>query len=253
MIRHKFLILFFALTGFLPIFAQKTYRFPLTITYDMYLNFNKRQQMDARLSCSGEAACYTYQYTRDYSHADEPNPEIDTWTFSVSDTTQYVLWCDKALNECSELVPLAGRTVRLAEPVPVIRWTMEKDTREIEGFRCQKATCRFRGRNYTAWFTTDIPCNWGPWKLHGLPGAILEAYDDTNEVSFYATGVKRGETTVERADESAYRCLTMKEYHEQVEEKLGEMMKRLASRMGEGFKVNVSKAKTQSIELEYDE
>ena len=39
MIRHKFLILFFALTGFLPIFAQKTYRFPLTITYDMYLNF----------------------------------------------------------------------------------------------------------------------------------------------------------------------------------------------------------------------
>lgn len=58
---------------------------------------------------------------------------------------------------------------------------------------------------------------------------------------------------MERADESAYRCLTMKEYHEQVEEKLGEMMKRLASRMGEGFKVNVSKAKTQSIELEYDE
>lgn len=232
--------------------AQQTYHFPLTLTYDMYLNFGKRQQMDARLSCSGEAACYTYQFIRDYSHADEPNPEMDTWMFSVSDTMKHVLWCDKAVNECSELAPLGDHTVRLAEPIPVIRWTVEKDTREIEGFRCQKATCRFRGRNYTAWFTTDIPCNWGPWKLHGLPGAILEAYDDTNEVSFYATGVKRGETTVERSDESDYRCLTPKEYQGKIEDRLSGIMKRIASRMSEGVKVNVSKARTRSIELEYE-
>jgi len=52
-----------------------------------------------------------------------------------------------------------------------------EDTLTVAGYLCQKATCRFRGRNYTAWFAMDIPIQNGPWKFGGLPGLILKAYD----------------------------------------------------------------------------
>ena len=53
------------------------------------------------------------------------------------------------------------------------------------------ATADFRGRRWTAWFATDIPVSDGPWKLGGLPGLILEAYDDGQQHVFTAVGLER--------------------------------------------------------------
>jgi GLPGLI family protein len=71
------------------------------------------------------------------------------------------------------------------EELPKIDWIITSDNQKIGNFVCTKATAEFRGRNYTAWFTTEIPLPFGPWKLHGLPGLILEAYDTNKEVYFY--------------------------------------------------------------------
>ncbi len=58
-----------------------------------------------------------------------------------------------------------------------ISWEITNQKKKVLGYECQKATGTFRGREYTAWFTTAIPVPYGPWKLFGLPGLILEAYD----------------------------------------------------------------------------
>jgi len=68
------------------------------------------------------------------------------------------------------------------------RWELSDETKIIGNYVCQKATTTFKGRNYIAWFTTEIPFSFGPWKLHGLPGLILSAHDETNDVSFEYAG-----------------------------------------------------------------
>ena len=70
-------------------------------------------------------------------------------------------------------------------------WTMGDSTREVLGYTCQQATADFHGRRWTAWFATDIPVSDGPWKLGGLPGLILEAYDEGQQHVFTAVGLER--------------------------------------------------------------
>ncbi|HVW14516.1 MAG TPA: GLPGLI family protein [Mucilaginibacter sp.] len=70
------------------------------------------------------------------------------------------------------------------EVLPVITWHISADRANFAELHCQKATCHFKGRDYTAWFCPDLPVRVGPWKLNGLPGVIVEAYDAKKEVVF---------------------------------------------------------------------
>jgi GLPGLI family protein len=65
-----------------------------------------------------------------------------------------------------------------------LQWELGTNNKTIGKFMCQNAFVNFRGRKYEAWFCSDIPVPSGPWKLHGLPGLILEAKDSTGEVHF---------------------------------------------------------------------
>lgn len=76
----------------------------------------------------------------------------------------------------------------IEEEMPSVNWTILQETKEIQGLSCQKATTGFRGRTYYAWFCNQLPFNNGPWKLGGLPGLIIEAADDKNEVVFKFSG-----------------------------------------------------------------
>lgn len=73
----------------------------------------------------------------------------------------------------------------VAEKKFVFKWKLQNETKTIGKYTCHKATTEFRGRNYIAWYTPEIPLPYGPWKLQGLPGLILEAYDSTEEIYYY--------------------------------------------------------------------
>jgi GLPGLI family protein len=74
-------------------------------------------------------------------------------------------------------------------PLEKINWKIDPETKQLLGYTCQKATGICRGREYIAWFSTDIPASFGPWKLHGLPGLILEAYDTSQRIQFLCTKI----------------------------------------------------------------
>ncbi len=66
----------------------------------------------------------------------------------------------------------------------VIEWSIKEETKILKGMKLQRAEGDFRGRHYIAWFNPQIPISDGPWKLRGLPGLILEAYDEKKHVRF---------------------------------------------------------------------
>lgn len=76
------------------------------------------------------------------------------------------------------------------EPVERQDWEMLDSTKMILNYECQLARSQWRGRSWYAWFATDIPYGHGPWKLHGLPGLILEAYDADQHYTYTAIGLK---------------------------------------------------------------
>lgn len=68
-------------------------------------------------------------------------------------------------------------------------WMVEDSTKQILGHTCKKAECNFRGRHWIAWYAVDIPIKNGPWKLNGLSGLILEAYDSKKDYHYTATAL----------------------------------------------------------------
>ena len=81
----------------------------------------------------------------------------------------------------------------------VYDWKLTDDKKVYMSRECQKAIGNFKGREYEVWFTTEIPYPIGPWKLGGLPGAILYAKDKTGDVEFeaYAVNTNYTEETLE--------------------------------------------------------
>lgn len=76
------------------------------------------------------------------------------------------------------------------EEIPKFDWVLGTKEKQIGKFRVKNATTSFRGREYEVWFTEEIPISDGPWKFNGLPGLILEAYDNNKEYVFTLKNVE---------------------------------------------------------------
>jgi GLPGLI family protein len=77
-----------------------------------------------------------------------------------------------------------GRDVYTYEEDRPLNWKISSETTKIGEYKVQKAEADFGGRKWTAWFTTDLPYQDGPYKFGGLPGLIVKAEDDKGEYSF---------------------------------------------------------------------
>ncbi len=83
-------------------------------------------------------------------------------------------------------------TLFLVEYKSQYQWKIDNtQSKNIFGYKTYKATTNFAGRNWTAWYTTDIPILDGPYKFHGLPGLILKISDDSGDYDFEVKGITK--------------------------------------------------------------
>lgn len=78
----------------------------------------------------------------------------------------------------------------IKEQLNLFDWQLvnEKDT--ILDYPCKTAFAEFRGREYKAHYTTELPFTAAPWKLHGLPGVVLRVCTTDDVVCYQAETVE---------------------------------------------------------------
>jgi GLPGLI family protein len=78
-----------------------------------------------------------------------------------------------------------------------MNWKILPEKEKIGEFTAQKATTDFVGRQWIAWFTSEIPIQDGPYKFHGLPGLIIKIEDSSRSHSFILKGAKKLDSKAE--------------------------------------------------------
>lgn len=103
---------------------------------------------------------------------------------------------------------LDSENLYYTENLPLFDWQIGTGTATVCGYECIGATCHWRGRDFTAWFTPDIPVEYGPWKFGGLPGLIMKVADNDRIYTFEAVAVETGNFPIYAPRGSKYKPST---------------------------------------------
>ncbi|MDO5616299.1 MAG: GLPGLI family protein [Cruoricaptor ignavus] len=82
-----------------------------------------------------------------------------------------------------------------------IKWKLLPETKKIEGFSTHLATTNIEGVTFYAWYTTEIPFSEGPFKFKGLPGLIIELYNENKTIEIHATSVETKSVEITKMNE----------------------------------------------------
>lgn len=166
-------ILWLALICYLPISAQESFEVMYSMKYNDNLSSKDPQirRHDGILRIDGSKSLF-------FMSAVDKHPSYDPKWGSVMDTT-FIAITDPDKNELYAFDFTWGAGfLWVKDSLYPMKWIIDTATKKVADLNCTKARCQFRGRNYTAWFTNDIPISKGPWKFGGLPGLIVELEDD---------------------------------------------------------------------------
>ena len=98
-------------------------------------------------------------------------------------------------NGINKILSKVNRSLYLLnQPIDDINWKIENEKKTYLDLIIKKATTIYLGRKWTAWYTEEIPNSVGPYKFNGLPGLILELYDENNYFHFSATEINQNST-----------------------------------------------------------
>lgn len=159
------------------------------LTDRMTLEIGNRKTAFYSLDLFKDDSLYTYRW-RQSGRAGNFN----------SNHVRFLVYGDRQSQELEvqQRMPMqSGRVVTIpGEAIP--QWTIDTLACEMLGYRCLRATTHYGGRDWTVWFTLEIPFSVGPWKLWGLPGLVLRAEEAQGMFSFICTSVMVAERPIRR-------------------------------------------------------
>ena len=77
------------------------------------------------------------------------------------------------------------------EDLPKLEWEILKGDTIIAGYQCNKAKTKLFGRDYIAWYSTDVSMPYGPYKFNGLPGLVFYISDTQGHFEFTLDGLQK--------------------------------------------------------------
>lgn len=113
--------------------------------------------------------------------------------------------------------------------IPKFKWKITNESKKIGKYLCYKATTERIIKNYkgefrrpvVAWFTTELPFNFGPKEFNGLPGLIVQLEQGRN--IFYVSSIKKDKDVKIKEPKKGKR-ITLEEF-EKLSKKMFESLK----------------------------
>lgn len=114
--------------------------------------------------------------------------------FGYNTNAAYELYLTKdqsELNYKKYFVSPLSRDRFFIKIIDKLNWEILPETKIIGDYKCQKAKVEYCDRHWIAWFTKDISISEGPYYFHGLPGLIIQIWDENNNFIFNLTKIKK--------------------------------------------------------------
>lgn len=93
-------------------------------------------------------------------------------------------------NMITAILPIGQDLYSFEEPK--LNWVLLPDKKMITGMECFSAkVITDTGHTFTAWYTEKYPFSEGPFRFKGLPGLILEIYNQNHTIHIVATEIKK--------------------------------------------------------------
>ena len=247
-LKMKFVLKVLAILLFNITFAQKD---KIYVEYNFTNNLNYSEYKGVLISNNNQSI-----YRAILSNEDEDGKaKLDGGKIYVGgklrDTYQKV---DKSLGSLISYETMDGKKIyAISEEIPDMQWDLSStDTLSINNYLCNKAILNFRGRDYTAWYSKDIPVQSGPWKFNGLPGLILDISDDTKTYIWRVTKINypSKENISIPYDEAI--STTLKEYVDLRIKNLERMRARVRGALPRGTEFTVPKNSRKGLEVIYE-
>lgn len=170
------------------------------VEYQAFYAYDSPMKMNATLYISGNASVYREKLSTKEPWVERSTPEIiarDKRFATGYVPEDYYMRTDRYKKEVLFYDYVMSNKFLVRDAYDELQLQITSETKTVAGLTCVKATTDFRGRQWIAWFTPDIPLAFGPWKLNGLPGLILEAADSTNKFIMQAVKVEYRKDEIE--------------------------------------------------------
>ena len=219
----------------------------IVVDYDINLEFKKYSKYKGTLILDNQSSFFTYKSKQLYE--EENKDDFGNLSIVISDPVKYALLTKKTSNKFYEIQSNISSHGIIDSNNP-IKWEFVKDSvKKIGDFKCNLAKAKVKGRLYFSWYTLEIPSKLGPWKLHGLPGLILQAYDSLDKVSFTVTKITRSNKNVPFLPKNNYKWISREAFNKIQLKKLEELMARIAAKGARNDKFKYSVRLEEQLEL----
>lgn len=157
------------------------------VTYTQITQLPKMKNAIGHLFFNGKYSLYTMedeQQNTSIQHSNGskiyPSNTID----SIANKTRFIFFNKNQNVFYNNIINSDIETILKAQIN--IDWKILPEYKKIINYRCQKAETIFYGKKYIAWFASDIAVSYGPLKINGLNGLILEVFTEDGKLKVNA-------------------------------------------------------------------
>lgn len=150
----------------------------LIVDYSFFLHMKGAPSpivINSKLTSTQNISLYEMDFLGNTNFQDEEDSESGV-AFSVKPTNNEYIFKDFKERSIYSMERVLMEPFFVKDTMATFNWEIEAGFKNVIGYKCQKASLKYRGRNYIAFFTIELPFQNGPWKFCGLPGLILEVY-----------------------------------------------------------------------------